>query len=192
MCWSASSSVSSRSPCSPSQSFVCRTQQGLIRARGIPIGGLLGSRHTLSTPTAQRCAPPDYFGAVTNPVSDRTKIVPSRASQPGSHTRGVQPSAARARPAGPYSHTSYYSKSPVWDRGDGYMYGLTSESSRRQTTRAARLRNWPIREPAFSDGVRQMRQHRFGRENQQCRTVGWHLTGGLLFNTIGIPNTDVR
>eukprot|EP01043_Picozoa_sp_COSAG02_P037319 COSAG02_NODE_2791_length_8022_cov_5.437208_3_plen_87_part_00 len=22
------------------------------------------------------------------------------------------------------------------------------------------------------------------RENQECRTVGWHLTGGLLFNTV--------
>ena len=31
MCWSASSSVSSRSPCSPSHSIVCRTQQGLIQ-----------------------------------------------------------------------------------------------------------------------------------------------------------------
>ena len=118
MCWSASSSVSSRSPCSPSHSFVCRIQQGLICARGIPIGGLLGSRHTLSTPAAQRCAPPDYFGRVTNPVSDPPKIVPSRASQPGSHTRGVQPSAARARPAGPYSH-NYYSKSPVWPAPPG-------------------------------------------------------------------------
>ena len=35
--WSASSSVSSRSRCSPCHSIVCRTQQGLIRARGIPI-----------------------------------------------------------------------------------------------------------------------------------------------------------
>ena len=35
----ASTSVSSTSPCSPSQSIDCRTQQGLTAARGIPIGG---------------------------------------------------------------------------------------------------------------------------------------------------------
>ena len=35
----ASTSVSSRCPCSPSQSIDCRTQHGLTAARGIPIGG---------------------------------------------------------------------------------------------------------------------------------------------------------
>ena len=49
----ASTSVSSKSACSPSQSIDCRTRQGLYGARGIPIGAR-GGRARCTDNTDQR------------------------------------------------------------------------------------------------------------------------------------------
>ena len=74
---------------------------------------MLGPRHTLSTPEAQRCAPPDYFGVVTNPVSAHTKIVPRGARAPVCLPGGRAASpAARGPRRAPYV-PDLYSRSPV-------------------------------------------------------------------------------
>ena len=68
----------SRSHCSPSHSIVCRTQQGLIYARGIPIGGRAADLEDApGVPAAPPCARRDYFSLVSSRPTPG-KIVPSR------------------------------------------------------------------------------------------------------------------
>ena len=121
------------------QSFVWRTQRGLIRAPAIPETGCrrtseVHRQHSPQPPPARRhtmvrsekvfLTAPSCAASARAPLSARLRYPPG-ACRPcitylydiasrctcGAYSR----SAARARPAGPYSH-HLYSKSPVWPR----------------------------------------------------------------------------
>ena len=116
MSWSASSSLSSRSHCSPSHSFVCRTQQGLIRARGIPIGGRAADLEYAPGVPAPPCARRDYFSPLSSSRLQRGKIVPSRARARSVNAERI-PDMLHAA-ARPDLRVIFYipgSKSPVWN-----------------------------------------------------------------------------
>ena len=89
MCWSASSSVSSRSPCSPSQSTVCRTQQGLICARGIPIGARGGQAAHAGAGSARRLLPTGTFFPTVPARSTVGKNVPVARARRRDPSRGA-------------------------------------------------------------------------------------------------------